>query len=66
MKLSTSPQETATKALLTVPVSSEGLQEEELVRESHVGILVKALSHQESQFVGVLARGRHTDGSLHT
>lgn len=40
------------------------LQVEEQVIQLHVRLPVDALTNQEGQLVGVLARGRHTDDPL--
>lgn len=40
------------------------LQKVQAVRENHWGVFVNRLSHQESQFVGILTRCRYSDSSL--
>ena len=40
------------------------LQEVEAISQLLTGLLVDALSHQESQLVGILAGSRDTDGAL--
>jgi hypothetical protein len=40
------------------------LEEEELLAEVSCGLCVERLAAQEGQLVSVLARGRHTDGTL--
>ena len=40
------------------------LQEVEAIRQLLTGFPVDALSNQEGQFVGILARSRDTDGAL--
>lgn len=44
--------------------SSLSLQVEEQVIQFYIGFPMDALTHKKSQFVGILAGGRHSDDSL--